>query len=190
MIDPAPPSTIAPPRSKRIVFALIAVAASLLLAGGTLVGLDLYLHGKYQRSAGFNMWGYRGPAAGRKAPGEYRIAVLGGSSAFGYGVAWAEAFPAVLEQKLKASASRPVSVVNLAYNNEGAYSFKYTLQDYAYLDYDLAVLYEGYNDIMGGSVGGPTNGRGEQPNLTVFRHDSAVFRLTGYLPIVPIIVRE
>ena len=39
--------------------------------------------------------------------------------------------------------------MNLAYNNEGAYSFRFTLGDYLYLDYDLAILYEGYNDLMG-----------------------------------------
>ena len=38
--------------------------------------------------------------------------------------------------------------MNLGYNNEGAYSFRATLEDYAWLDYDLALLYEGYNDMM------------------------------------------
>ena len=72
------------------------------------------------------------------------------------------------------------TVINLAYNNEGAYSFKPTLDDYRSLDYDLALLYEGYNDLLA-SV---------RPNVAVFRHDSPVFRLTGYLPIFPIIFKE
>ena len=40
------------------------------------------------------------------------------------------------------------------------------------------ILYEGYNDM------------GERLNLQVFRHESPVFRLTGYLPIFPIIFKE
>ncbi len=75
------------------------------------------------------------------------------------------------------SADSLVSLVNLAYNNEGAYSFKYNLHDYEYLEYDVALLYTGYNDLGG-------------PNTTVVRHESPVFRLTGYLPILPLILQE
>jgi hypothetical protein len=73
------------------------------------------------------------------------------------------------------------TVINLAYNNEGAYSFKPTLQDYRSLHYDLVLLYEGYNDLIFDE---------RQPNVAVFRHDSPVFRLTGYMPIFPIIFKE
>lgn len=166
---------------KRVLFAAITVTLTAVLALLMLLGVDIYLHGKYQRSAGVNVWGYRGPVAGRKAAGEFRVAVFGGSSAFGYGVTWDESFPAVLERRLEARASRAYKVVNLAYNNEGAYSFKFTMKDYAYLQYDLALLYEGYNDLTGDPNG---------PNLSVFRHESPVFRLTGYLPIFPIVFKE
>ena len=71
-------------------------------------------------------------------------------------------------------------MVNLGYNNEGAYSLRFTLADYLYLDYDLAILYEGYNDLMGSQA----------PNFSVFRHESPIFRLTGYLPILPVAFRE
>jgi lysophospholipase L1-like esterase len=120
--------------------------------------------------------------AGRKQPGETRIAVLGGSTAFGYGVTWNEAFPAQLETLLRQHVEAgPVSVVNLAYNNEGAYSFRYTLDDFSYLRYDIAIFYEGYNDIMGES---------DRPNTSVHRHESPIFRLTGYYPILPLVIRE
>ena len=46
-------------------------------------------------------------------------------------------------------------------------------------DYDLAILYEGYNDMST-----------DRANVQVFRHDSPVFRLTGYMPIFPIIFKE
>jgi hypothetical protein len=169
------------PRRKRVVFAVIAVALTAVVALLTLLGLDIYLHGKYQRSAGVNVWGYRGPVAARKGPGEIRVAVLGGSTAFGYGVTWDESFPAVLERKLDARAPRAYKIINLAYNNEGAYSFTFTMKDYAYLQYDLALLYEGYNDLLGDP---------NRPNLSVFRHESPLFRLTGYLPIFPIVFKE
>jgi hypothetical protein len=111
-----------------------------------------------------------------------RVAVLGGSTAFGYGTRPDEAFPAYLEQQL-ASRRRhanegPVTVVNLAFNGQGAHSFRSTLDDYAYLAADVVILYEGYNDLM------------PEPNTAAFRHDSAVFRLTGYLPIMPMALHE
>ena len=109
-----------------------------------------------------------------------RVVVLGGSAAYGYGVTSDQAIPAQLEQLLRKYTQSPVfTVVNLGYNNEGAYSFKTTLEDYAWLHYDLALLYEGYNDISD-----------RRPNLQIFRHDSPMFRLTGYMPIFPIIFKE
>jgi len=61
-------------RRKRVVFAAAAIALTLLVTFAGLLATDIYLHRKYERSAGFNIWGYRGPAAGRKQPGEYRVA--------------------------------------------------------------------------------------------------------------------
>jgi lysophospholipase L1-like esterase len=167
---------------RRLAFAALAIALAVAVSSATLLAIDVYLHGRYERSAGFNVWGYRGPAVGRKGPNEYRVVVLGGSAAYGYGVPWEQAMPAVLERQLRARSTSPVfTVINLAYNNEGAYSFKPTLQDYRSLHYDLVLLYEGYNDLIFDE---------RQPNVAVFRHDSPVFRLTGYMPIFPIIFEE
>ena len=60
-------------KTRRVVFALIAIAlsAGLVLAAALLV--DVYLHWRVQRYAGVNVWGYRGPAIGRKTAGERRI---------------------------------------------------------------------------------------------------------------------
>jgi hypothetical protein len=162
------------------MFAAAAVAVAAVVTSATLLAVDVYLHGRYEQSAGFNVWGYRGKPAGKKRADEFRVVVLGGSAAYGYGVSAGEAMPAALERLLRARTSSPFfTVVNLAYNNEGAYSFKTTLQDYHWLDYDLALLYEGYNDL--GT---------EQINVQVFRHDSPIFRVTGYMPIFPIIFKE
>jgi hypothetical protein len=168
---------------KRVAFALLAAVLSVFVSAVGLLAADLYLHRRYERSAGLNVWGYRGPTVGRKQAGEQRIVYLGGSTAFGYGVRWEEAIPAQLEKKLnekQGGGSRRVRVVNLAYNNQGAYSFKFTLDDYLSLNYDVVCLYEGYNDLAGD----------DQPNLSVFRHDSPVFAWTGYLPIFPLVFSE
>lgn len=166
---------------RRLVFAACAATIAGALAVASLFGADLYLHRRADRSAGVNIWGYRGPVAARKRSGDVRIAVLGGSTVFGYGATWDQAFPAQLERKLNAASSggRHFSVVNLGYNNEGAYSFRYTLEDYAYLRADIVCLYEGYNDLVG-----------HGSNRSLYRHESPLFRATGYFPILPLVFRE
>ena len=160
---------------RRLAFALAAVALSSAGTVAFVAGLDLYMHHRYARSGGYNVWGYRGDAVGARSSDERRVEMLGGSVAFGYGVDVDEAIPANLQRFLNrdAGSARRV-VVNLGWNSEGAYSFQYTLKDYAYLHSDVAILYSGYNDLL-------------NFNNQVFRHQSAVFRTTGYLPILPVI---
>lgn len=163
-------------------FAGGAIVLSTVLVLALLLGVDLYLHHRFEQAAGLNIRGYRGPVVKRKQPGERRVVVLGGSAAFGYGVPPTQSFPAYLQQRLNEQRRQqhqgPISVVNLAFNVQGAYSFFYTLKDYEDLDYDLALLYEGYNDLT------------QTPNLALFRHHSPIFRLTGYYPIFPMIFQE
>ena len=165
---------------KRLLFAVAAVVVTIALMICAFFAADVYLHRRAERSAGLNLWGYRGPAVGRKGAGTVRVVVLGGSTAFGYGVIWNEAFPAQLEQQLNASAPTHFEVVNLGYNSEGAYSFAFTLADYAYLRADVVVLYEGYNDLAA-ELG---------QNRAVYRHQSPLFRITGYYPMLPLVLRE
>jgi lysophospholipase L1-like esterase len=162
---------------RRLAFAIAAIALSTAGTLAFVAGIDLYLHHRFAQTGGYNIWGYRGPVVGRKQPGERRIEMLGGSVAFGYGVNADQTIPAYLERQINLQLgpeSPPsVTVVNLGWNSEGAHSFTYTLKDYEYLRSDIAVLYSGYNDLA--------------HDTQVFRHQSAVFRLTGYLPILPII---
>jgi GDSL-like lipase/acylhydrolase family protein len=167
-------------RRKKLMFALVAIGLALIGSLLALLGADLFLHHRAQRSAGLNRHGYRGPVIPRKQPGELRVVMLGGSTVFGYGVAWNESIPACLERQLQERVNRPVRVVNLGFNNEGAYAFLPNLEDFAYLDYDVVVLYEGYNDISGD----------EGPNRAVFRRNSAVYRAFGYYPILPLYLEE
>src|SRR4051812_3978846 len=106
-------------RLKYVAFAVCAALLACVVGIAALLAADLYLHKRSERSAGLNRWGYRGPVVGRKQPGEIRVAVLGGSTVFGYGVMWDEAFPALLEQRLNAGArdGARFTVVNLGYNN-------------------------------------------------------------------------
>ena len=168
-------------RKKYVIFALAGVLISTFFCVGLLAGVDFYLHKKYEKSGGYNIWGYRGPPAKRKAPGERRIVILGGSTALGYGQSFEDSFPVYLEELInkrrQRAAKKPISIANLAGNNEGAHSFIFALRDYEYLDYDIALMYTGYNDLGG-------------KNNQVFRHNSTIYRLTGWLPILPIIAAE
>jgi hypothetical protein len=167
-------------RRKRVVFAAIAVLIGLAVPVGVLVAVDVWLHHRLERWSGVSVWGYRGPAVGRKQPGERRIVLLGGSTAFGWGVPGHETISAQLETALRPLARNraPVRVVNLGMPIQGAYSFRFTLEDFAGLRYDAAILYEGYNDLR------------PEPNYWVGRRESPIFRLTGYYPILPLAVWE
>ena len=158
----------------------LTVAMAFALPTALLLAVDVRLHHKYEKTSAYNVWGYRGPVVPAKRADEYRVVFLGGSAAFGYGVDWEDSIAARLERKLQGRIVGPYrrfTVVNLAFNNEGAYSFRFTLEDYSWLKYDLVCLYEGYNDVM-------------SRNTAVFRHDSPIFRLTGYLPLFPLVFRE
>jgi lysophospholipase L1-like esterase len=165
---------------KRMLFATVAILLACSGVFAALLGADLYVHHRSERYAGLNIWGYRGPTVTRKQRNERRLVVLGGSTAFGYGVDWDKAFPAQLQSDLRPLAKNgaPVTVINLGMNSQGAYSFRFTLEDYLRLDYDAVVLYEGYNDL------------GDSPNEYVGRRESPIFRLTGYYPVLAVALRE
>lgn len=165
------------PRRHLLIFAAAACAGGLALSLTAVLLLDVWVHHKFSQFAGVNIWGYRGPTVGSKARGEYRIVVVGSSHVFGYGVVWSDAIPAQLETKLRnmGNTNQRFSVVNLGYNNEGTYAFRFTLRDFAYLKPDLAILYVGYIDGT---------------NTSIPRHDSALFRLTGYYPLLPMVASE
>ena len=165
------------PRLKRIAGKAALTIISTVFTVSILLGADLYLHYRH----GINLWGYRGPAVGKKQPGEKRIAVVGGSTAWGYGLTAPQSFPGQLQQRfaarVRSEGGPPINVLNLASNSEGAYSFQYTLSDYDYLDYDAVLIYSGYNDLS-------------QENRFINRHRSPVFMRTGYLPLVSILMED
>jgi lysophospholipase L1-like esterase len=190
-------SPVLPYRRKiAFVVAAFAVVTGTLLAAVLL--FDIYLHHRVQGVAGLNVWGYRGPIVGHKARGETRVVALGGSTVFGYGVAWNESWPYFAERRLNASRpGGPITVVNLGAPRDSVATFVVTMDDYAYLDYDVVILYEGYNDLEApGATGDDADGggnRGADPALghyIAWRHQSPVFRWTGYFPIFPLVLTE
>jgi lysophospholipase L1-like esterase len=178
---------------RRLVYIAIAVAGAFVVVTAVFVALDVYVHRKVQYEAGVNVWGYRGDVVGRKRAGEQRIVALGGSTVFGYGLPWNESWPYYLEQKIAAnaaSATHRVSVVNLGIPTDSARTFVSTLDDYEYLEPDIAMFYEGYNDL-GLDANPPKNSTNPAvSHYLAWRHQSPIFRWTGYFPILPLALNE
>jgi lysophospholipase L1-like esterase len=177
-------------RRRKLAYVLAAFASIAAITMAGILALDVYVHHRVQYDAGFNVWGYRGDPVGKKRPGETRIIVLGGSTAFGYGLRWNESWPYYLEQKIAKALGGPVSVVNLGIPTDSARTFVSTLDDYAYLNADIAMFYEGYNDL-GFDTNPPKNSTNPAvSHYMAWRHQSPVFRWTGYFPILPLVLNE
>ena len=139
----------------------------------SVVALDLVAHDRVERRPGLNVnrWGYRGPATFHKTGGERRIAMVGGSVAFGFGLDDQDSLPRRLEMALNGREGHvPTSVVNLAEVGAGAGSYAQTLEDYAFLRPDVVLVYDGYASTYAEVRGG--------------RRASLVFRRIGYVPIL------
>jgi hypothetical protein len=156
-------------RTIAALFAFEFVAFSVL----TVAQLDRKAHLGDPATA-INQWGYRQEARAVKERNELRVAVVGGSTAFEghltYGATFAGKLLTYLNQ-LGAPKGHGFSVSNLAEPRVGADSYVQTLHDYAYLNPDAVVIFDGY-DTMAGL---PPHAR---------RH-SFVYRNAGYLPVLP-----
>jgi lysophospholipase L1-like esterase len=119
-----------------------------------------------------------------------RITTLGGSTVFGYGVGWMESWPYLLERRI--NQQRPnrgsMRVVNLGMPRDSATTFVTTMDDYDYLQPDVVILYEGYNDLE--PPKSEQDGSWQPTHYLTWRHQSPIFRWTGYLPLVPLVLRE
>jgi hypothetical protein len=157
---------------RSLVAVLIVEAAFALVTLATLA--DLRAHWQRSEVRDVNMWGFRGRP--RLKPVGLRVAVVGGSAAYGYGVDWENSLPYYLDSALERWARRqpqtvPIDAVNLAALGDGAASYIHTLESYHYLEPDLVCIYDGYSGV------GVTGAYGS-------RHGSLVFRATGYFPIL------
>jgi hypothetical protein len=165
----------------KFALASVAMAAGAMLL--LLVAADVYTHWRTQDLAGVNVWGYRGAPIGDKEPGETRVVVLGDSTVFGWGLPLHESITALLQSKLNAAGEgRRFSVANLGAPEQGAYGYVFDLADYEFLDYDIVIMYGGYNDL-------PSSPRGVR-NFLLWRRQSPLFRWFGYHPMLAMVLRE
>jgi lysophospholipase L1-like esterase len=109
-------------------------------------------HERYENGtvAHFNAAGYRGPIVDTlKAPGTYRIVLLGGSTTFGYGVNDEDTIDAHMRRLLAARYSgRCFEVVNLALGGYDSYQdYERMRMDGTRFAPDLVVINSGINDV-------------------------------------------
>ncbi len=156
--------------------AIQAVAASAV----ALVALDLYAHKKLDDLAGLNIWGYRGAVAHQKGPREIRIAVVGGTRAFGLGMPASWTIATVLRQQVmlvtdrRGGEVRQVVALTLARPGGLPDSYADAIRRYAYLQPDYICI----DDDLG--VGG----------APLPQETSGIFARTGYWPVLPLAIRE
>ncbi len=152
-----------------------AVAGALVLT----VALDVWAHTRVEALGGVNVWGYRGPVAKQKLPHEIRVGIVGSTRAFGWG-APASAVASQLRRVIMLTTDqrgrefRPITVINLGRMGILPDAYPATLEHFAYLRPDYICLY----DDLGVRGARFTDGT------------SAVFALTGYSPILPLVLRE
>ena len=125
---------------------------------------------------GYNHKGYRGIVKKAKPKNHKRIAMFGGSVIGGYGVNYRDAIPFLLENKFS---NKNIDVVNLGMNGNGIYGIYQDVKSYLYLDYDIAVIHNGYNDCTI-----------KRFNKSHTRNSSFFFRNFNYLPIIETYVQE
>jgi hypothetical protein len=137
---------------------------------------DVWAHRRSQDGYGVNVWGYRGPVARQTKVEDRRILVLGGSVAFGTGLTHAETVPAYLERNLNQKwrqgyASLVATVINLAGPGDAPASYAATLRDFEMPGTDVVCL---LIDPQLQPAGSPDP----------WRHRSAIFRWSGYFPVL------
>jgi hypothetical protein len=161
---------------------LILVVEALAIAGALTLALDLREHGRVAPLGGVNEWGYRGPVARQRQQGEIRIAIVGGTRAFGWGVP-ASALVAELRRVIMLTTDRPgadvrpVVVVNLGRLGALPDAYPEIIEHFSSLQPDYICLY----DDLGVRGGSPTTGTDGT---------SGIYGLTGYAPALPLVLRE
>ena len=161
---------------------LTGAVAVVLLMAGLLVAADVAVHRRVESEEGFSLWGYRGPVVPHRQPNDVRVAVLGGQHVFGHRLV--DSVPNQLQEFLNNTRLRGdagyrkdgrIVVVNLAGPYDPVPSFAQTLDDYRSLDADVLCLY----------LGDESPAPGTRQQQLGWRHESAIFRATGYLPALP-----
>ena len=157
------------------------VVLALMLEGVVFLGMgavvaDVRAHKTVEQEHGVNARGFRGPLRIHKTPRERRVAVVGGTAAYGYAVDWRTSLGPTLQNRLqqgwrrKYRADEVITVINLAEPDAGAQSYADAVRRYAFLAPDVICIYDGYSAPASAAPRG--------------REQSMVFRNAGYLPIL------
>ena len=151
---------------------LLFVQALVLFVLGVLVA-DIYAHKRVEKVGGVNIWGYRGSVARQRSGGDYRILLVGGTRAYGYGAPADGTIAYTLEWEMTADLERRVSVINVAAMGATATDFPAIVSRYLALTPDVVCLY----DDLGFAQ--------------TRRRESTIARLAhGYTPILPLVLEE
>ena len=165
-----------------IIGRVLLVVGAIGVCAACAVAVEVFAAHRVRQTA-WNVRGYRGRVVGRKGPGEVRVFAIGGSTTYGYTVNRDETYPAQLETllNLRLNQKPPVSVVNLGHLSDSSVCYEPTYRDYRYLNADVIILYEGYNDVEGPS---------RRTERDCYQQGSVIFRWTGYFPVSPVFFRE
>ena len=151
-----------------ILLALAAVAA------------DLAAHKRVEMLGGVNIWGYRGPVAHQRQSNELRLVFVGGTRAFGWGEPASGTTVAAVRFELTRVLDRPgrpvqtITAINLGQLGAASDTYTPTLAHFAYLRPDFIAIFD--------DLGEPG------PNRPFDR--SGIFALTGYRPMLPLLLQE
>ena len=155
-----------------MIKAVLAVQVLVFFILGIVVA-DLYAHKRVEMVGGVNVWGYRGEVVKRRSSGEYRILLVGGTRAYGYGAPANGTIAYELGWDLTGDTLRPVNVINLAVMGATAPDYATIVERHVSLTADLVCIY----DDLG--------------RASTRRRESPIARMAyGYTPILPLVLEE
>jgi hypothetical protein len=148
-------------------------AQAVVLSCLMLLVADVYAHKRVEQAGGVNVWGYRGPAARQRKPGDVRLLLVGGTRAFGYGASADGTISHRVEWDLNVNGDRPFTVINAARSGATAADYAGIISQYAALQSDFIVIH----DDLGRAATRPRRSR-----------VAALAR--GYTPVLPLVIEE
>lgn len=157
-----------------LVLQLLILAAVVTIAG------DLAAHKRVELLGGLNIRGYRGPVAHQRQPNELRVVFVGGTRAFGWGEPASGTTVAAVRFELSRVLDRPnqplqpIVAINLGQLGASPASYVSTLEHFSDLAPDYIVIFDDLGDAG--------------PNRPF--DASGIFTLTGYRPMLPLVLQE
>lgn len=158
----------------------ILAGETLVLAVLATVAADLGAHKRVETLGGLNTRGYRGPVAHQRQPNELRVVVVGGTRAFGWGEPASSTMVAAVRFELARVLDvpnkplMPIVAINLGQIGAPPETYTSTLEHFSYLKPDYIGIFDDLGD--------------PGPNRPFDR--SGIFAMTGYRPMLPLVLQE